>query len=323
MGLALAVFLTLNAASVVLFLGILAGRPWLVCSLNTALSRLLPGFSVLYILTAHLAAHDMCRENDFGTALRIVPAEAGVANAMMTPAILFGALLAQGVMQVLCSTRQALSITPALTVQLVTLLFYTAEWIAPSCGLVSRWPRAQGTFVPLHYALWLCSVSNQVLTLFALERSLFAQHERRRVERPATASAGHRICCVALLSVASMLWCGAVGEAYHGLMATAVLWMSASTVSFYVLIATGIWTPLRACQLRARRSDDPARKSSASRFLSVSAYLGLIWHGFPAVWLANALGLTTDMEYRIGYIVTDVLAKFLPPSLYLAVATTP
>ena len=320
MGLAIWVFLAVNAAWFALLLGILAGRPWLVCSLNTVLSRLLPSFSFLHILTAYLAAHDLCRANDFGTALRVVPAEAGVANAMMTPAILFGAFLLQGIMQVLSSTRNVLTTTPALTVQLITLFFYTTEWAQPSCGLLTRWPRAQGTFVPLHYALWLCSVSNQVMTLFALERSLFA---RRHVEGPATASAGHRTCCVALLSVASMLWCSEVGEAYHGHMATAVLWMSASTVSFYVLIATGIWMPLRACQLRAYRSDDPARKSSASRFLWVSAYLGLIWHGFPAVWLANALGLTTDMEYRIGYIVTDVLAKFLPPSLYLAVATTP
>ena len=315
----ISLFLLLTIAEVTVLLGIIAGRPWLVCSLDAMLARVVPGLSMLYLCLCRAATDDL-RRADFGAALKVVEADEGVANAMSTPAILFGALLAQGIMQVLSSTRQLLAIAPAMLIQLVTLFYYAAEYFSPSCGLVSRWPTAQGTLVPLHYALWLASVSNQVLTLFALERSLFAH---RRVEGPATASAGHRTCCVALLSIASMLWCSAVGEAYHGLMATAVLWMCASAVSFYVLIATGIWMPLRACQLRARRSDDPARKHSASRFLSVSAYLGLIWHGFPAAWLANALGLTTDMEYRIGFVVMDVLAKFLPPSLYLAVATIP
>ena len=102
-----------------------------------------------------------------------------------------------------------------------------------------------------------------------------------------------------------------------------LLSLFASVSCFYALIFTGIWKPLRACQMRALRSDDPARKHSASRFLSVSAYLSLIWHGFPAIWLANVLGLTTDMHFRLAYVVMDILAKFLPPSLYLAVATTP
>ena len=118
-------------------------------------------------------------------------------------------------------------------------------------------------------------------------------------------------------------WCAAIGDAYQGSVATAVLWMLASFSSFYALIVTGIWMPLRTCQMRAHRSDDPARKHSASRFLSVTAYLSLIWHCFPAIWLANVLGLTTDMHFRLAFVVMDVLAKFLPPSLYLAVATTP
>ncbi len=318
----ISLFLLLTIAEVTVLLGIIAGRPWLVCSLDAMLARVVPGLSMLYLCLCRAATDDL-RRADFGAALKVVEADEGVANAMSTPAILFGALLAQGIMQVLSSTRQLLAFAPALLIQLITLFYYAAECVSPSCGLVSRWPTAQGTLVPLHYALWLSSVSNQVLTLFALERSLFSQHEQRSAKGSATAGADHRNCCVALLAVMSMLWCAAIGDAYQGSVATAVLWMLASFSSFYALIVTGIWMPLRTCQMRAHRSDDPARKHSASRFLSVTAYLSLIWHGFPAIWLANVLGLTTDMHFRLAFVVMDVLAKFLPPSLYLAVATTP
>ena len=358
MGVGIGLFLVLTVAEVVLLIGIIAGRPWLLFSLETTLSRVLPSFAFSYILVSHLAARELCSV-DGGAAFKAVPAGEGVSDTMSKPAILFGALFVQGVMQVLSSTRHALTVTPALTVQLATLLYYIAEFRTPSCGFVSRWPRAQASLVPLHYTLWVCSVSNQVLCLFALERSQVSPQARHTGSFKAGPT--HWNCCVALLSVTCMLWSAAIGEAYQGGarayqlattpsfllhplppplhfnhaprdlspqprtagLVTALLLLLASVSCFYTLIFTGIWKPLRACQMRALRSEDPARKQNASYFLTVSAYLALVWHGFPVIWLANVLGLITDIQCRVGLATTDVLSKFLPPSLYLAIATTP
>jgi bacteriorhodopsin len=69
-------------------------------------------------------------------------------------------------------------------------------------------------------------------------------------------------------------------------------------------------------------SDNPRRKKSSTSYRAVCAYLVLAWHSFPIVWTANVLGKATRTQIEIGYIICDVLAKFLPPSLYLTVATS-
>mmetsp|Transcript_10659 Transcript_10659/g.21601 ORF Transcript_10659/g.21601 Transcript_10659/m.21601 type:complete len:83 (-) Transcript_10659:149-397(-) len=81
--------------------------------------------------------------------------------------------------------------------------------------------------------------------------------------------------------------------------------------------------PLADCRARALTVDEPQLKQRAWRYSAISMYLITAWHTFPLVWLANQLGLGTGTQITISYIVTDVLAKFLPPSLYISVATAP
>ena len=60
MGVGIGLFLVLTVAEVVLLIGIIAGRPWLLFSLETTLSRVLPSFAFSYILVSHLAARELC-----------------------------------------------------------------------------------------------------------------------------------------------------------------------------------------------------------------------------------------------------------------------
>ena len=86
-----------------LLLGIVLGRPWLVCSLETTSVQLVPLVALPYFLVCVLASFELCGDTSYieGAALRAVPAEPDAVSS--TPAVLFAALFTQGLMQVACT----------------------------------------------------------------------------------------------------------------------------------------------------------------------------------------------------------------------------
>ena len=56
----------------------------------------------------------------------------------------------------------------------------------------------------------------------------------------------------------------------------------------------------------------------AFRFNAIAIYLFCAWHTFPVVWATELLGGVSPQGARMGYLVADVLAKFLPVSLYIS-----
>jgi len=305
-------------------IGILVGRPWQIFSFETVLTKVVPVTATAFFMCAQLAAWELCgappQRARAEPTFKVTRTPADVLAMMSTPLFLFIALFVQGVMQVVSSPKvRTLIVTPAVAVHAMTALYYVGQVFGPSCTLVTHWPLAQAAVNPLHYALWISSVSSQVMTLFGLGRALSPSSEPGNGELVATVS--HRRACIALLSVEAMLWFGALGDAYQGDERVNLLAILLSFGAFYTLLATGLYLPLLECYRRERTSDDPGRKRRATSYRFVCAYLVLAWHCFPLIWMCNVLGWATESQVEVGFVVCDVLAKFLPPSLYLTVAT--
>ena len=92
-----------------LLLGIMLGRPWLVCSLETTSVQLVPLVALPYFLVCCLASFELCGDTSYidGAALRAVPADPDAVSS--TPAVLFAALFTQGLMQVAPSISDGLT----------------------------------------------------------------------------------------------------------------------------------------------------------------------------------------------------------------------
>ena len=312
----LLVFTAITVVYVGLLLGIIAGRPFLVSSFETAVS-VIPVVTVPYFICAFFANQELCSSDGM---VLIMPAPDGVDDMSKTPAALFAALFVQALLQVVSATVRKMFVTPALTVHFITFLYYSAEVCMPSCTLASRWPDAHMGVGFLHYALWSTSISAQCFTLFSIKRSLTPRAQLEALD--STATPDHRNVCLALLGVQGMLWTGALGEIYPQVTGSLIL-LTLSFYFFYMLIVTGIWRPLSGCRRQELESpDSPQCKYRARRYRAIAIYLTTAWHGFPVVWLANECGWASgDRVVRIGYVAMDVLSKFIPPSLYITYAT--
>ena len=77
----------------------------------------------------------------------------------------------------------------------------------------------------------------------------------------------------------------------------------------------GIRAPLAACRRHA------ADTATGKRLRGVQTYLLTTWHAFPLVWLLDNSGALGASLTRDAYLASDVAAKLLPISLYLAVAS--
>jgi hypothetical protein len=185
--------------------------------------------------------------------------------------------------------------------------------------------------VPLHYALWVSSISSQLLTLCHL--CLRLEQLRRgggTIARPGSAPeaeaagsavprAPHRRCAVALLGVQAMVYFAFLGDTWHGDVWLSWLCLAASFVGFYALLICGILHPLASCRDHTLAMDAARTKYAAAlRYRRTTAYFLAVYHAFPLVWLLANVGWLDDTMARRAYMVADVLAKLLPPSLYIS-----
>ena len=241
------------------------------------------------------------------------------------PCALFGALFAQSVVQ--CAVARArpakgrvaeAAAWPCAGVQALTLLYYVVERSDAACLVMAPPFLADISSVtarPLHLVLWTCSVSAQVLAIYSVERELSA-----RMPRPPLTNA-RRDCCAALVAVQVMCWCSALldarapGATGYGLALAAL-----SCAAFYALLAKGVRGPLARGAAAARRGKD---ERIAAQLERAAVFFTVAWHGFPLVWGAGVLGVAGDARVRLGYVLCDVVAKFLPASIYVSLAVDP
>ena len=118
-----------------------------------------------------------------------------------------------------------------------------------------------------------------------------------------------------------MCWCSALldarapGATSYGLALAAL-----SCAAFYALLAKGVRGPLARGAAAARRGKD---ERIAAQLERAAVFFTVAWHGFPLVWGAGVLGAVGDARVRLGYVLCDVVAKFLPASIYVSLAVDP
>ena len=93
-----------------------------------------------------------------------------------------------------------------------------------------------------------------------------------------------------------------------------------SCAAFYALLAKGVRGPLARGAAAARRGKD---ERIAAQLERAAVFFTVAWHGFPLVWGAGVLGAVGDARVRLGYVLCDVVAKFLPASIYVSLAVDP
>lgn len=313
-------------------LAVALGLPCLVLTRRRTLGLAQPMFAILYFGTAYFATYEVCAEVEpVGSAKGILRAGPAFAETTMgsTPAALFLMLLIQGIVQMLgFEGERKLVVAPALTVHLLASIFYIAPVHAPVCTLAARWTGGSGVIL-LHYALWSASISSQVFTIFGVERELAASAQKADPAAQARAAARadgdsrrpnhtHRRCAVSLLCIQGMLGTGLLGDVLHGPLYINLLMLVCSFTCFYGLLHNGLVVPLQHCRQHRIAMDDAEGKHASKRYQRSALYLVAAWHTFPIVWaLDNFFGLP-DEQVRAGYLVSDILAKFLPPSLYIS-----
>ena len=169
-------------------------------------------------------------------------------------------------------------------------------------------------------------MSAQLLTLNGLEHTFFQLHAgaakqggargRAAVAGPSDAERSMaRRCALGLACIPIML----VLTIYVDVLRGPLVMLVGVFATFYIVLYAGLYAPLRACSRYARATLPQARAPGvAFRFNAIAIYVLCAWHTFPVVWATELLGGVSPQGARMGYLVADVLAKFLPVSLYIS-----
>ena len=326
-GAAATVVLGLSSA---VMIGVAAGQPWLRFTEDVTFTRILPLAVFTFFSLSILASSELCSagvESDHFVITK--PTVRGEPEALLssTPCAIFVMLIVQGLMQFgplrLINTKQpnTLLAAPMIAVHATTALYYVIRTNGEPCSIANRWDHSLFV-IPLHYCLWISSVSSQVFTLYHL-MSYVERHNRRKGAAPSASpvpTASHRRLAIALLSTQGMLVFGALGDGWHGgSQLINVFFLALSFIAFYVLIYTGVVLPLAACR-KSLVTDDPELKYVAIlRYRRLAVYFTGMWHLFPVIWLLGNQGMINNNQMLMAYMVSDLLAKIMPPSVYLSI----
>ena len=333
-----AILAGLTACWLTLTSGVALGRThWLIFSLEYTLS-IIPLVMLAVLFLSFKASNELCMWPQAS------PQSFSSAEWFTTiPSTLFGALTIQAATQMAMTTgiRTSSSVPiftaiPCLGVHVCTTAYYLiGETLAPPCVLATRWDTESR---PFHYALWWVSMGAQMVTLRGLECALF-QRASKTKHRPSrdrtTASAGvppatsaattqlklescaARQCAFGLACSLMMLLLTLYVDVLHGPLFMLVPVFAA----FYGALYAGVCVPLQACSTHVLAALPPTTGRALSfRFRAIAVYLGVAWHMFPVVWALEIGGATTANGARFGYVIADVLAKFLPVTLYVSAA---
>jgi len=204
------------------------------------------------------------------------------------------------------------------------------------------------SFAPMHMVLWMCSTSMQAILWAQIHEILCVGGGLAPFELP----------CRSILHAMLMLGGGILGSLDYACTAVAlhappwlpnVFFLVLSTASFYKLLASSL-DPLRLCVTYYRRlrqqlvaeaastsaiqdtstsnstSGEAANQRSTISFAerqllyfrAAICYVHVTWHVFPLVYALGAFGVVDGEVRESLYSLGDLLAKFLPVSMYLS-----
>jgi len=204
------------------------------------------------------------------------------------------------------------------------------------------------SFAPMHMVLWMCSTSVQATLWAQIHEILCVGGVHAPFELP----------CRSILHAMLMLWGGILGSLDYACTAVALhapawlpnaFFLTLSTLCFYQLLASSLH-PLRLCVAYYHRlrqqlvadvplasalqdtstsngaSGDAANQRSTINFAERQLlyfraaiwYVLVTWHVFPLVYALGAFGVVGGEVRESLYSLGDLLAKFLPVSMYLS-----
>uniref|UniRef100_A0A7S3B639 Uncharacterized protein n=1 Tax=Haptolina ericina TaxID=156174 RepID=A0A7S3B639_9EUKA len=198
---------------------------------------------------------------------------------------------------------------PVLAVHLSTLLFYVFSAYDPACLGRDTFGRP---LHPLRYVMWTTSVSCSVISVFFVAEDL-TRKSRHQTRWNSTAL--HRECILAIMAVVLMFVTGYLATLRFatGLWANVVNY-GASTVFMY--LALGKLTHM--LHLCATNPLVVQQQGGGIQFRLITYAIVVTWHAFPAVWVLGASNIVTPEIEHCGYVICDLLAKYVLLYVYSA-----
>jgi len=196
---------------------------------------------------------------------------------------------------------------PVMSVHATSLFYYLVELFLTTHTMIDAFGRP---IYPLRYVMWTCSVSCMMISVYYVVE---CQHRHMRADL-ATLRRLHHDLAVGLLCVNGTFTAGFLagrpwGDRRH---INAICFMT-STACFYSMLGC-IDRMLVSTQERA----EERMPGVAWQFAVTRNAVFLVWHLFPIVWaLAAADAISVEVEH-MGYVASDMAAKFLLLFVYIA-----
>ena len=174
---------------------------------------------------------------------------------------------------------------------------------------------------PLRYVMWILSVSNMCISIFLVVRNVLAQPAKGCMPwRLEDASKLHAQLVRTLFAVLGVFVLGyyALDPSLSQRLPAAIsllpnfLAMVGSFAAFYYLLYN-----LDNMLWRAQTHPLLAVTRIGAQFKIVRVAVLIAWHIFPVVWLLAASNVVTVAEERIGYVIGDLVAKYLLLFVYV------
>jgi len=207
---------------------------------------------------------------------------------------------------------------PAMIVHATTLLYYVWEPYTGAFALDDAFGRA---LFPLRYVMWTISVTLMSVSVYFVCESIVNKRVRGMPSwRLEDADALH----AQLVSVLQ----ACVGTFASGFLASAIT-LDAATAGALALLPNGFMAVLScACmyhmlanlgEMLFRAQENALVKLSgvSRQIFLVRTAITCVWCMFPAVWFAAAANLINEKWEHVGYVVSDLTAKYLLLFVYI------
>jgi len=207
---------------------------------------------------------------------------------------------------------------PAMIVHATTLLYYVWEPYTGAFALDDAFGRA---LFPLRYVMWTISVTLMSVSVYFVCESIMNKRVRGMPSwRLEDADALH----AQLVSVLQ----ACVGTFASGFLASAIT-LDAATAGALALLPNGFMAVLScACmyhmlanlgEMLFRAQENALVKLSgvSRQIFLVRTAITCVWCMFPIVWFAAAANLINEQWEHVGYVVSDLTAKYLLLFVYI------
>jgi len=205
---------------------------------------------------------------------------------------------------------------PVLAVHTTSFVYYA---LAASRTLVCVPDRFGRSLSPLRYAFWTGSVSSMVLCIFyVVDQRLLClvwQLGPRATEAVAALDTNVRR---ALAGVAAFNGLGLLAGLPWGPSLLGAIALLGSWASFYYVLYHVVEMLQRVEALSATLVGSRQARGVSVQYRIIRVVVVATWHLFGVIWAVAAAGLVSTEAEQAGYIIADLLAKYILMFVYVA-----